>query len=114
MANNAYKDKLEEYISNIPIYMYVFEVEYRHVRTNIVLVYKEETLSDLYNKVCYSFGCNVKKLFFYSAQGENILIPPTPRIKLSNFVYEYEIKRNALSNLYAGSSPAVYKIYLEE
>lgn len=114
MSHNDYHNKWEEYITNVPIYMYIFEVEYRHVGTNFVLLYKEETLSDLYSKVCYSFGCNVKKLLFYSPQGEQIIIPSTPRIKLSNYIYEYETKRNALRSLYDLPSQLVYKIYLEE
>jgi len=114
MTHNDYHDKLEEYINNIPIYMYIFEVEYRLVRTNFVLIYKEETLSDLYNKVCYSFGCDVKKLFFYTPQGEEIIIPSSPRIKLSNYIYEYETRSNSLRSFYDLPSQLVYKIYLEE
>lgn len=109
--NNQYHEKIQEYINFAQSNMYIFEIV-SEVHTNkFILMYKEESLAELYNKVLFHFGFDdIRRLCYYSTRGQLIKIPRKPNIILENFV---EGMSASFTSMYGTAAPRVYRVILE-
>lgn len=133
-----YNKKLNEYNSELPERVYIFEITKFCGYSTFVCMYKDETLSDLYTRVSHHFCCrNIKGLYINNFLHKNIVtnsasntkqngcccfdkdmyipIPITSLTTLKEFVYENTARgpRN-LEPVYPLPSPVVYRIYLDD
>jgi hypothetical protein len=117
MSYNDFHEKLQDFLEKIPMRMFIFEVQIPGGQESFVLMYKNETLADLYNKISIHFNSDIKHLFYYTPQGEQIIISTNPRILLLDYIYQYSTLENKLVPLYDlpehPEIPIAYKIYLE-
>lgn len=80
---NDFNKKFNEFNAEIPGRMYIFEITKFCGYSTLVYMYKDETITDLYNRVSHHFGCkNIKGLY------------------INNHLYKYidDAKKNELNN----------------
>jgi hypothetical protein len=80
---NDFNKKFNEFNAELPGRMYIFEITKFCGYSTLVYMYKDETITDLYNRVSHHFGCkNIKGLY------------------IDNHLYKYidDAKKNELSN----------------
>ena len=64
MESNDFYKRLNEYNTEIPGRMYIFEITKFCGYSTFVYMYKDETMIDLYNRISYHFCCkNIKGLY---------------------------------------------------
>ena len=117
MSYNNFHEKLRKFLEKIQTHMYIFNVQIPEGDENFVLMYQNESLADLYNKISIHFNCDVKHLFYYTPEGEQIIIPINSKRTLLSYIHHYSVLQNMLVPLYDLPNnpeiPVVYKIYLE-
>jgi hypothetical protein len=135
-----YNKKLNEYTSELPGRMYIFEITKFCGYSTFVCMYKDETLTDLYTRVSHHFCCrNIKGLYIKNDLYRHVVnnsnnsinnttkncccfdknmyipVPITSVTRLKEFVFENAARepRN-LEPVYPLPSPVVYRIYLDD
>jgi len=72
MDTNDYYKRVYEYNTEVQARMYIFEITKFCGYSTLVYMYKDETMSDLYNRISYHFGCkNIKGLYIESYLHKN-------------------------------------------
>lgn len=113
--DNAFQDKLDEYIRNMTTIMFTFEVTKCCGYSTFITIYKEKTLLNLYEQIIDHFQIlEIKELFFYAPSGERIRIPISKQT-----VYQFVktcITGNSinLEPIYPLPRPVVYRLYLDD
>jgi hypothetical protein len=113
--DDNYNEKIEKYIKNMNKKMYIFEVTKCCGYSELITVYKNETMFDFFSRISHHFdGIEIKDLFFYTLQAEYIKIPLSNK-KISEFVKE-NISCNPpkLISLYPYLNHNIYNIYLDD
>lgn len=108
-----YNDKLNEYINEIPSRMFIFEVTKCCQYSTLVLMYKEETLVDLYERVSIHFHSNhLDNLFIIrDDNGEQEQIPIAKLVNIKDYILSHQ---NIMKPIYALPNPVVYRIYISD
>lgn len=111
-TNDSFNAKLQDFIDNMSNYRYIFEVTKVCGYSELFIIYKDNTLLDLYKNVSLQFNCHdIKKLYMKnSSTMEDINIPITEKISIRSFIVEH----NCFLPIYNLPSPTVYKIYFED
>jgi hypothetical protein len=109
--NDKYNTILGNYIKEIPGRMFTFEVTKCCNYSTFVIMYKEETLADLYGRVSLHFGHDVVALYFVSTDKERIRIPLNGTKNIKEFVYN---QIGELKPVYKLPLPVVYRIYIDD
>lgn len=113
--NNHYQNKYAEFIRNVNNNMFTFEVEKCCQYSTFIIVYKNQTLIDLYSNIIHHFGnIEIKELYFISPQGERVNIPISNKTVsefVSSYVSCYPIK---LVPIYELPNPVVYRLFLND
>jgi hypothetical protein len=113
--DNQYNENFEKYVNSMNKKMYIFDVTKCCGYSEMISVYKTETMFDLFSRISHHFdGIEIKDLFFYSVQGEYIKLPLSNK-KISEFIKE-NISSNPpkLKSLYPYLNHNVYSIYLDD
>lgn len=111
-TNASFDEKLQDFIHNMSNYKYIFEVTKVCGYSELFIIYKDNTLLDLYKNVSLQFNCHdIKKLYMKNTSTmENINIPITEKMTVRNFIVE----NNCFLPIYNLPSPTVYRIYFED
>jgi hypothetical protein len=73
MESSDFYKRLNEYNIEIPGRMYIFEVTKFCGYSTFVYMYKDETMTDLYNRISYHFCCkNIKGLYINNNSHKNM------------------------------------------
>jgi len=113
--DNHYQDKYNEYMRNIGILMFTFEVTKCCGYSTFINVYKNQTLLELYSNIIKHFGnIEIKHLYFVSPENERITVPISTQ-SVSDFV-----RTNVICNpiklvpIYDLPKPVIYRIFLDD
>jgi hypothetical protein len=111
----SYVHKLNEYLRNVNNLMYTFEVTKPCGYSTFLLIYKTQTLSELYSLIKHHFG-NIKivNLYFNSQQMERIDIHCSEEV-ICDFIRTLVTCNPAkIMPEYELPNPTVYRIFIEE
>jgi len=114
-----FKNKLDQHTKNLPNQNYIIEITKCCEYGEFVIIDKNATLLELYDKVSKQFECRDIKSLYITQQlpavpnvpNVKICLPMTSLIKLKEFIAtNHELMRP----IYGMPSPVVYKIYLDD
>jgi hypothetical protein len=108
---NKYNQILSNFVKEIPGRMFTFEVTKCCNYSTFVLMYREETLIDLYNRVSLHFGHDVVSLYVISPDKERIRIPINGTKTIKEFVHS---QFGNFKPIYDVPLPVVYRIYIDD
>jgi len=122
MENNnlqgmKYYKMLDEYISEMQGKCYLFEVTKECGYKTLVIMYKNELLIDLYQRISHHLGCtNIRQLYFINADNkQKTQIPLNGFIKIKDFISEnINCNPKKMKSIYELPLPVVYKIFLDD
>jgi hypothetical protein len=115
--NNVYQSKLQEYLNEIPNKMIILEVTKCCNYSTFILMYKEESLLDLYIRVSHHFGLDdLKRLSIGMPTCDNTIdIPVTSLKTIRKFINENTCCNPPnLVPVYDLPSPVTYRIYIDD
>ena len=111
-----YQNKIDQYTKNLPNLNYIIEITKCCEYGEFVIIDKNASLSELYDKVSKQFECrDVKGLYIKNIipilANVKINVPMTGLIKIKEFIAtNHEIMRP----IYGIPNPVVYRIYLDD
>ncbi len=113
--DNQYQNKHDEYIRHINNNMFTFEVTKTCGYSTFVMVYKNQSLIDLYSNINHHFGnIEIKNMYFITPNNERIDVP------ISNKTVIEFIRPNVLCNpiklvpIYTLPHPVVYRLFIND
>jgi hypothetical protein len=111
-----YTNKLNEFINQYPGKMILFEVTKCCNYSTFVFMYKDEMLSDLYNRVAHHFESDdIVSLYIISDNGERIKIPFSPLTKIKDYIItNTAVNSRNMKPVYSLPAPVVYRIYIND
>jgi hypothetical protein len=108
-SKNNFDVKLKLYNEKMKKNMYIFEITKCCGYSEIIPVYKNETMFDLFSKISHHFDdIEIKDLFFYTLSAEYIKIPLSNK-KISDFINENESV--IPDKLITFDSKSIHKVY---
>jgi hypothetical protein len=73
LESNVYNKKINEFLTEIPGRIYVFEITKFCGYSTFIFMYKDETLLDLWSRVSHHFSCNdIKGLYIDNCLNKNL------------------------------------------
>jgi hypothetical protein len=107
----TFQQKMNEFIKYIPNNMYILEITKKdHVDGHFILIYKNDTLLDLYKLVSINFHCkNITELYVMN-NDRKININLTNLITIENFI-ENNLRGR---NLYRDPNQPVYQVFYND
>ena len=115
--NDEYNAKFEDLCNKIPNNKYIFEVTKLCGYGEFLLVYKKQSLLDLYRTVSMQTECkDIKELFFVnSITNEKIRVPITNEITIWEFIFSKNNGPNqAIKPIYPIPCKIVYRLYFDD
>ena len=110
----AYDKKIDEFIISIPNSRFVIEVSKFCGYSTFVLIYKNQTLLDLYKIISLHFECNDIKGLYLTKSTEH-KIPITDNIKIRDYIIQIsKTNPTIIKPFYDFPLPTVYKIFLDD
>jgi len=113
--SNLYQDKLSQFIRQIGNTQFIIELQKCCGYSEFILVYKEQSLADLYKIITCHTTCsfsNIRGLFILSS-GERIEIPHSNNITINTFIRE-NVNNHRLVPVYPLPDKVVYKIIFDD
>jgi predicted nucleic-acid-binding Zn-ribbon protein len=108
--DKIYKQKLSHFISSISNSRFVIEVSKFCGYSEFVLVYKNQTLADLYKTISLHFECNdIKGLYLTNSAAYRV--PVTENITIRSFIMK---SKDIIKPIYKLPLPVVYKFFLDD
>ena len=111
-STNEFQNKIDYFIKRIPNSMYIFEVtKVSCGYGEFFVIYKDNTLLDLYKNISLQFGCqNMKCIYMINNKTmEKIYISSNKDKTVRNFIVE----NNCFTPIYEVPNPVVYKLYFD-
>jgi predicted nucleic-acid-binding Zn-ribbon protein len=115
--NDEYNAKFEDLCNKIPNNKYIFEVTKLCGYGEFLLVYKKQTLLDLYRTVSIQTECkDILELFFIdSTTNKKIKVPITNEITIWEFIFSKNNGPNqAIKPIYPIPCKIVYRLYFDD
>ena len=110
IEENLYQKKLNHFISCISNSRYIIEISKFCGYSEFILVYKDQSLMELYKTVSLHFGCaDIKGL--YLSNNNHYKIPMTEHIKLRDYIVS---NSNTVRPIYSLPHPVVYKFFVDD
>jgi len=111
-----YQQKLDQYTKNLTNSNYIIEITKCCDYGEFVIIDKNATLSEFYDKVSRQFECrDVKGLYIKTNSpilaNSKINVPMTGLIKIKEFIATHH---ENMRPVYGIPNPVVYKIYLDD
>ena len=108
--NGMYDEKLKSFISSIPNSRFIIEVSKFCGYSECVLIFKNQSLLDLYKIISLQFECNdIKGLYLTNSTAYKV--PVTDNIRIRDFISK---SSEFLKPVYAMPHPVVYKLFLDD
>ena len=112
---NKYDGLLASYIREIPGRMFIFEVTKCCYYSTFVLMYKDESTIELYNRVSQHFGTKVVSLYIMGDDNNRIPVPLNSFMSIKEFVYKHiDANQRNLKPIYDMPLPVVYRIFYDD
>ena len=112
---NKYDTLLANYVREIPGRMFIFEVTKCCYYSTFVLMYKDESTIDLYNRVSQHFGTVVVALYIMGEDNKRIPVPLNSFMSVKEFVYKHiDANQRNLKPIYDMPLPVVYRIFYDD
>ena len=114
---SEYNAKFDDLCNKIPNNKYIFEVTKLCGYGEFLLIYKKQTLLDLYKTVSMQSECkDIKELFFInSITNEKIRVPITNEITIWEFIFSKNNGPNqAIKPIYPIPCKIVYRLYFDD
>lgn len=115
-GNKYYDDKIIEYINNIADSKFIIEITKFCGYSHLMVVYKEDSLLDLYIDISKQMWCdNILGLFALIKKNENDgtlnikKIPLTAHTTLREF-----FSKNKMRPIYSIERPCVYRVFIDD
>lgn len=110
-----YRDLLNSYVKEIPGKMFMIEITKCCNYSTFVLMYKEESLIDLYRRVSFHMGCDIVSLYILTSDNNRITVPINSNKSMREFIYSQTgITNRNMKPIYDMPLPVVYRIYLDD
>lgn len=112
-----YNDKFQDYCNKIQNDKFIFEITKLCGYGEFLVIYKRQTLLDLYKMVSMQFECkDIKELYFINnSTNEKIRIPITNQITIWEFIFSKNNGTNQVINpIYPIPCKIVYRIYFDD
>jgi predicted nucleic-acid-binding Zn-ribbon protein len=107
---SPYGEKMNYFIQHIPSTRFIIEVSKFCGYSEFVLIYKKNTLLDVYKTISLQFECNdIKGLYLTNSREHKI--PITENINIRDFIAKHS---NIMKPVYDMPFPVVYKIFLDD
>jgi hypothetical protein len=107
---SSYQEKINHFISSIPNSRYIIEISKFCGYSEFILIYKDQTLIELYKIVSLHFVCNdIKGL--YLTNNCQYKIPMSEHITLRDYIIS---NGNIIRPTYSLPEPVVYKFFLDD
>ena len=108
-----YDNNIQDIIKKIPNSKFIFEITKCCGYSTFILVYKKQTLLDLYKIVSLDFECStLKSLYAKNDLGEKLTVPITELLTIKDFIIKY--RQDYLKPIYPVPNQIVYKLYLDD
>lgn len=112
---NKYDSLLASYVREIPGRMFIFEVTKCCYYSTFVLMYKDESTIELYNRVSQHFGTAVVALYIMGDDNKRIPVPMNSFMSVKEFVYNHiGANQRNLKPIYDMPLPVVYRIFYDD
>jgi len=109
--------KFDEYSQSLRANSFIFEVTKNCGYSMFVIVYKEESLLDLYKRVSLQFGVMEIRELYYINKNNNrkMLMPLTQLLKVKDFMRELiNSTPRIVEPIYPVNCLEVYKLYIDD
>ena len=107
-----YENHIQNYIKQIPNSQYIFEVTKCCEYSTFILVYKQQTLLDLYKTISLNFG-NIKSLYVKNQTTlQQLIIPINELLTINQFIIKYQ--QEFFIPIYPLPNHVVYRLYLDD
>ena len=110
------QNKMAQFIRQMGNTQFIIELQKCCGYSELMLIYKEQTLSDLHKMVAYHTACKIEhilNLFILSQTGEKIIIPFDNNTTINTFIRN-NIKNNTIVPVYKLPDKVVYKIIFDD
>jgi len=104
--------KIKEYIVKSHTTMFIFDVKRPCGESNLVFLYKAETLTDLYNKIGWHFNTKFHELCIMNLNYESQVIIPSSQT-IQEFMAQF-IENNNFTPNYTRKTPMIYSLQLHD
>ena len=113
--SNLFQDKLSQFIKQVGNNQFIIELQKCCGYSEFILVYKQQSLADLYKIVACHITCSVEHIrdLFIVSSGEKIHIPPSNNITVNTFIYQ-QINNRTIVPVYPLPDKVVYKIIVDD
>jgi hypothetical protein len=115
--SNEFNIKLNDYINTIPNSKYIFEVTKLCGYGEFVLVFKDDSVLDVYKTISKQFNAPDIKSLFLTDGVKRFKLPLTETFSIRNFITRCqndETQSKYLTPIYPLPSPVVYRIYIDD
>ena len=110
-----YNHLLDMYVKEIPGKMFIIELTKCCNYSTFVLMYKEESLIDLYRRVSFHMGCDIVSLYILTSDNIRITVPINSNKTIREFIYtQTDLNNRNMKPVYDMPLPVVYRIYLDD
>jgi len=112
MNKSKFNLKFKEYIVKSHTSMIIFDVKRSCGESNLIFLYKQETLFDLYNKIGWHFNTKFHEIHIIHSNYEiQVIIPSSQTIQ--EFITIFIENNNIIPN-YACKTPNMYSLQLHD
>ena len=113
--SNKYKHLLDMYVKEIPGKMFIIELTKCCNYSTFVLMYRDESLIDLYRRVSFHMGCDIVSLYILTCDNSRITVPINSNKTMKEFIYsQTDLNNRTMKPIYDVPLPVVYRIYLDD
>jgi hypothetical protein len=114
---SEYNSKFQDLCNKIPNDKFIFEITKLCGYGEFLIIYKKQTLLDLYKTISMQFECkDIKELFFINnCTNKKIRIPITDEITIWQFIFNYNSGPiQVIKPVYPVPCKIVYRIYFDD
>ena len=113
--NLKYHHLLDMYVKEIPGKMFIIELTKWCNYSTFVLMYRDESLIDLYRRVSFHMGCDIVSLYILTPDNSRITVPINSNKTIREFIYtQTDLNNRNMKPVYDLPLPVVYRIYLDD
>jgi len=111
-----YDAKFADFFNKISNDKYIFEITKLCGYGEFLLIYKKQSLLELFKSVSIQFQSkDIKELFFINSYtNEKIRIPITDGTTISDFIYSNNLVNQVIKPVYPLPCKIVYRIYFDD
>jgi len=110
MNNSSFENKMDYFTKHVDSSRYIIEISKLCGYSEFIMIYKDQSLIDLYKIVSCHFHCNDIK-GIYTSSDKLVRIPITELFTIREFILK---NQKMIIPIYPLPYPIVYKLYLDD